>query len=425
MGANYTLPSQIKASLPELAEGKVPDFNQVQAELTALNTGAAKVTPILRAGKKPGTVEVQLDVEDQMPLHGSLEWSNRQSPNTTAQRVSASLRYDNLWQRSHSFGLSLQVAPQRPSDSKVISGTYVLPVNSTGNSLTIYAVHSVSQFANLPGMEGLGLLGNSDTLGTRLSIPLGNTAEYTQNISIGLDYKDIKQTTAPLQGGSGIDQPIRYVPLVATYSGTLFGQNRSTVLDVTATTGLRGVFGNNDNAFENKRSGASASYLLLRTWLQHTRSFARWSLYGKLEMQESSGMLVPTEQYTAGGAESVRGYLESEIAGDRGLRATIELRLPQISLGGQGSAWRLTGLTHLDWARLTTLRQPGDVLPEVQRLRSRGFGVRIIAPRDVTIELNAARALIADPLRDGAGTVTGYTTRAGQWRGQARALWAF
>jgi hypothetical protein len=82
-------------------------------------------------------------------------------------------------------------------------------------------------------------------------------------------------------------------------------------------------------------------------------------------------------------------------------------------------------LTHLDWARLTTLRQPGDVLPEVQRLRSRGFGVRIIAPRDVTIELNAARALIADPLRDGAGTVTGYTTRAGQWRGQARALWAF
>jgi hemolysin activation/secretion protein len=383
------------------------------------------VTPILRAGKTPGTVEVQLDVEDQMPLHGNVEWSNRQTPNTTSQRLSASLRYDNLWQRSHSFGLTMQVAPQRPSDARVIAGTYVLPVDTAGDSLSIYEVHSSSQFANLPGMEGLGLLGNSDTLGTRLSMPLGNTATYAQSFSVGIDYKNIKQTTAPLQGGAGIDQPIHYAPLVGTYTANLFGQNRSTVIDVTATSGLRGLLGNNDTAFENKRSGTSASYLVLRTGLQHTRSLSRWSLYGKLELQTSSGMLVPTEQYTAGGAESVRGYLESEVSGDRGARATFELRTPQIGLGGQGSAWRLSGLAHLDWARLTTLRQSGDVLPEVQRISSGGFGLKIVAPRELTVDLNAARAFIADPLRDSSGNVTGYTTRAGQWRGLARAMWAF
>jgi len=425
-GAEYTLPSDIKSRVPELAEGKVPNFNTMQAELTALNRAAdSKVTPILRAGKTPGTVEMQLDVEDQIPLHGSVEWSNRQSPNTTAQRLSASLRYDNLWQRGHSFSLTMQVAPQRPSDARVLAGTYVLPVDASGNTLTVYEVLSRSQFANLPGMEGLGLLGNSDTFGTRLSLPLHSTADYAQTFAFGVDYKNVQQTTAPLAGGAGFDQPIRYVPLVATYNGNLFGQNRSTTLDLTATSGLRGFFGNNDNAFDAKRSGASASFLVLRTGLQHTENFSRWALYGKLETQESSGILVPTEQYAAGGADSVRGYLESEVVGDRGIRGTVELRTQQFSFGGQGSAWRWSGLAFLDAARMKTIRLSGDVLPEVQRLSGGGFGLRFVAPHGLTVDLNAARALLADPQRDSSGNVTGYTTRAGEWRGLAHAMWAF
>jgi hemolysin activation/secretion protein len=131
-------------------------------------------------------------------------------------------------------------------------------------------------------------------------------------------------------------------------------------------------------------------------------------------MQASSGALVPTEQFVAGGAESVRGYLEGERAGDSGVRATIELRTPQFSLGGTDSVWRLSGLAFLDAARLKTDRQAGDTLPEIQRLRGAGFGLRFAAPRGVTAEVDAARAL-----------VDGDTTRAGEKRVHARTLWAF
>lgn len=413
-GAEYALPSGIKSHVPELAEGKVPNFNTVQAELTALNRGTdARVTPILRAGKAPGTVEVQLDVDDQLPLHGSLEYSNRQTPNTTPQRLSASLRYDNLWQRRHSFGLTVQAAPQRMSDARVLAGTYVLPLDSTGGSLTLYAVHSSSQFASLSGAPGLGLLGNTDTLGSRFSLPLGSAAGYTQTLSLGADYKSVKQTLV-LPGGVGSDSPIRYVPLVATYNGSLFGQNRSTTLDVTATSGLRGFLGNSDAEFDAKRGGASASFLALRTGLQHTENFSRWALYGKLDMQLSSGPLVPTEQFSGGGAESVRGYLEGEHAGDSGMRATVELRTPQFNLGGQGLAWRVSGLAFLDTAHLTTIRQPGDPMPEAQRLRGVGFRLRFSAPRGLSVEVDAARALL-----------DGDTTRAGDKRVHARTLWVF
>lgn len=414
-GAEYTLPSGIKSRVPELAEGKVPNFNTVQAELTALNRGAdARVTPILRAGKQPGTVEVQLDVEDQLPLHGSVEYSNRQTPNTTPQRLSASLRYDNLWQRRHSFGLTVQAAPQRTSDAQVLAGTYVLPVDSAGDSLTLYAVHSNSQFASLSGALGLGLLGSSDTFGTRFSLPLGSVADYTQTFSAGVDYKNVKQTLMLQGGGVGSSSPISYVPLVATYTGNLPGQNRSTELDVATTSGLRGFFGNNDAEFDAKRSGASASFLALRAGLQHTEGFSRWALYGKLDMQMSSGPLVPTEQFSAGGAESVRGYLEGEQAGDSGMHLTVELRTPQFNPGGQGSAWRLSGLAFIDTARLKTIRQPGDFLPEVHRLSGAGFGLRLSAPRGLAVEVDAAQALL-----------DGDTTRAGGKRVHARTMWAF
>lgn len=412
-GAEYTLPSEIRARVPELAEGKVPNFNTMQTQLTALNRVAdAKVTPILRAGREPGTVEVQLDVEDQLPLHGSVEYSNRQTPNTTAQRLSASMRYDNLWQRRHSFGLTAQVAPQRTSDVSVLAGTYVLPVDDKGDSLTLYAVHSRSQFATLAGAPGLGLLGSSDTLGARVSVPLNSTADYTQSFSIGLDYKDIKQTLIAT-GGVGSNSPITYAPLVASYTANLFGQNRSSTVDLSATSGLRGFLGNNDAKFNAKRAGAAANFLALRAGLQHTESISRWALYGKLDMQLSSTLLVPTEQFVAGGAESVRGYLEGERAGDSGLRASMELRTPSMSFGSQSALWRVSGLAFLDVARLS-IRQAVFPQAATQRLSGTGFGVRLTAPRGFSIEMDAARALLDGDL-----------TRAGKTRIHARTLWAF
>lgn len=412
-GGEYTTPSKIKARVPELAEGKVPNFKIVQAELSAMNRDPnLKVTPILRAGKEPGTVEVQLDVIDQFPLHGSVEFSNRQSPNTTPQRLSASLRYDNLWQRAHSFGLTVQTAPQRTTDARVLAGAYVVPMNFTGDTLTMYAVHSRSQFASLSGAPELGLLGNTDTFGGRYTWQLASSSGYAQTFSAGMDYKDTQQTLL-LPGGVGTDSPITYVPLVATYTGSWSGAERSTMFDITATTGLRSFFGNNDAAFNAKRSGASASFLALRSGLLHNENFSGWSLNGKLEMQLCSGPLLPMEQFQAGGAESVRGYLEGEQAGDSGLLATIELRTKQFNLGAAGSEWRWSGLAFIDAAQLA-IRQPIAPQPEVQRLRGTGMGLRFSAPGGVIVEVDFARALRNSDL-----------TRAGTKRIHARALWAF
>ncbi|MFI4980070.1 MAG: BamA/TamA family outer membrane protein, partial [Nevskiales bacterium] len=229
-----------------------------------------------------------------------------------------------------------------------------------------------------------------------------------------------------------IEKPIIYMPLVATYNGNWLGQNwfneeRSTTLDVATTLGLRGLLHNSDNAFNDKQPGASANYLALRTGLQHTETFARWSLYGKLDMQLASGTLVPTEQFIAGGAESVRGYLEGERAGDAGVRATVELRTPQFNPGGVNSPWRLWGLTFFDTAILTTKQASQTVppQPDSHRLRSVGLGFRLNAPHGLSLEVDAARALVDGADGDFSRYYRNYATHAGDKRIHARTVWGF
>ncbi|MGZ3236046.1 MAG: ShlB/FhaC/HecB family hemolysin secretion/activation protein, partial [Burkholderiaceae bacterium] len=412
-GSEYHTLTGIKARVPELAEGNVPNFPQMQRELASINRNAdLKATPILRAGKAPGTVEAQLDVEDQLPLHGNVEVNNRQSPNTTATRLSGSVRYDNLWQLENSIGLTMQVSPEKMDQVRVFSGTYVMPLNHDGDAFTFYSVNSRSKMATLENAPGLGILGNTDIYGVRYAMPLTPAGEYSHNFSAGIDYKNVKQSVAV--NGVNSDSPaISYAPLVATYTGNWLNKNRPTTLDLTTTLGLRRFLGNSDNEFAAKRSGASANYLALRTGLLHMENIGSWTFSSKLEMQLASGPLVPNEQFTAGGAESVRGYLEGERAGDEALRTSFELRSPQYRPWGATSLWGMTGLAFFDGVRLR-IYEPVYPQTNYQILRGYGLGIRLAVPHGVAVELDWARALNdAD------------VTKAGSERVHARLVWEY
>ena len=111
-GARWFLPSRIKSEVPSVAEGSVPNLNQVGKEIVAVNRLAdRRVTPELRPGIEPGTVDIDLNVEDKLPLHGSIELNNRYSADTTALRLNGALSYGNLFQKGHTAGAQF---PDRP-----------------------------------------------------------------------------------------------------------------------------------------------------------------------------------------------------------------------------------------------------------------------------------------------------------------------
>lgn len=411
-GAEYTLPSGIKGKAAEFAEGKVPHFPTVQAQMAGLNRGAdLRVTPVLRAGKAPGKVEVDLEVEDHLPLHGSVDWNNRYSAHTTEQRLGVSLRYDNLWQAGHSIGFTAQVAPERSSDTRVIALSYNLPFGR--DTLALYAVRSRSALASLPGASALGTLGDSDIFGARWIVPLRNAGidGFYHTLSLGVDHKEMRQSVT-LAGGK-IDTPVTYMPFSVGYNANWLGTaGAATALDASAVFSVRGALSDDTAQFGARREGADASFFALRLGGSRTQPLGKgWMLYAKADAQVASQPLISNEQFVGAGAEYVRGYLESERLGDGGIRGTLELRVPAFSLGGSG-IW-LTPAAFIDWADLYIQQA---VYPQQHHYRLRGTGISLRARGPYGLRVEADYAIALDD---------GDQTAAGDQRLHARLLWDF
>jgi hemolysin activation/secretion protein len=323
-GSRYYSLGEIKARSGELAEGTVPYFPEVQKQLATLNrTEDRKVTPVLKPGATPGKVDVELKVEDRLPLHGDLELNNRASANTEALRLSGSLRYDNLWDRDHSLSVSYQMSPQNTSQVKVASGTYVIPRAGWDNTLALYGVRSRS---NVAAVGTLSVLGNTDILGARYIVPLPAGEGRFHSLTLGLDYKQFRDTVN-LSSGVTTQTPLSYAPGSLAYSLTDRDSGGTTQAGAGANVGLRNFGGTKEGEFANKRFLASASYLALKGDLSRLQAIGGpFSLFAKVDAQIASGPLVSNEQFVAGGADTVRGYREAEILGDRGFHGVAEAR---------------------------------------------------------------------------------------------------
>ena len=378
--------SKITDKAASLKEGTVPNFTDVTKDIVALNQWPdRRVTPALRAGVTPGTVDVDLNVEDKVPLHASVELNNRQSPNTTALRINSTVHYDNLWQRGDSFSFSYQVAPQRPNDAEVFSGSYLARIDDIDwLNVLVYAVKSSSDVATVGGTN---IVGPGQILGSRAVITLPARANFFHTLSAGLDYKHFDQTVK--LGGDGFASPVTYFPVVASYGATFQNERFTTQLNAAVTYNLRPL-SSDPTDFDNKRFDASASFIHLNADLSHTQELPEgFQLYGKIQGQVADGPLVSSEQFSVGGLDTVRGYLESEVLGDNGIVGNIELRSPNVGdmlqkelkdETGQGAPrfttfneWRFFGFA--DAGTVTVLRP----LPEQQSkfdVWSYGIGTR-------------------------------------------------
>jgi len=372
VGAHYFEPDVVRENAPSLAPGTVPNMNQVRRDIVALNQQADRtVTPVLKAGKAPDTVDVDLEVADKPPLHGSLELDNRQSADTTPLRLSGALRYDNIWQRGDSASFFFQVAPQNPSDALVFSGTYLFHI--PGTKLALLASYLKSD-SNVTSVGGTNVVGKGEIYGLRLLVPLTQEEGFIQTLSVGMDYKDFSQ--ALTLAGQGSHVPLQYYPVTAMYQANWTAKQSQTDLSAGVVAGTRGL-GDNDAAFDNNRYDAEANFFYLRGALSHTHELP-WGMqaWARLQGQASAEPLVPNEQLSVGGADSVRGYLESEALGDSGAILQMELRGPSLAerFGPSVNDFRLHAFVDLAHATIN------DPLPEQTQsytLGSVGAGLRV------------------------------------------------
>jgi hemolysin activation/secretion protein len=326
VGSKYHSLTRIKEQAPAFSEGEVPDFTEVQQNLMVLNQQADQmVTPALKAGPTAGTIDVDLVVSDKLPLHGSLELNNRYSQGTSHLRAAGNIAYDNLWQRGHSASLFYQTAPENTSEAEVIVGSYTLRSANSPLTVTMTGMRSNSNVSTLGGIE---VIGGGHSYGVRANWQLPATGNVSRSLSLGLDYKNFASKVN--LGGASILTPIRYYPLSLGYSSFRRDDNSSLQLDSNLTVALPHM-GSDSDTIDVNRFGARQQMIYGRLSLAYSHDLPRaFQLYGKTTAQLSDRPLISNEQLSAGGMDSVRGYLESEAVGDYGANGTLELRGPSL-----------------------------------------------------------------------------------------------
>jgi hemolysin activation/secretion protein len=376
-GARYFVPGRIKAGVPALAEGSVLNTGEAQTQLAKVagESPDRTITPVMRAGRTPGTVEVDLEVDDKLPLHGGVEVNARNSINTERLRLVGNLRYDNLWQRFHSMSLQYQTAPENYDNLEVWAGTYVMPIEALDSRLVFYGIGLQSTSSSVASIGSINVVGTGDIYGLRLVRPLPAGAGFMHSLTVGWDYKDFGQSVGLLEADSQ-NTPISYSPFYAAYSGGYnFADGSLSQFNLEANFSIRGL-GNTWEEFEAKRSGSRADYLYVAGDLKHKQLLPYdMRLLARLSGQVADSPLISNEQFSAGGWQTVRGYHETEVLGDDGVMGSLEWHSPDLAFLDVAGMEQLRFLTFFDVAR-AWIHSPLAGTPRLYDLSSFGVGFR-------------------------------------------------
>lgn len=417
VGSKYHALSDVRGAVPSLREGAPLNLKALGRDLAVANRYPDRaVDPAFRPGQVPGTIDVDLRVDDTLPVHASAELNNDNSPNTRPLRAMGTVRYTNLWDAGHSLSVTGSFAPQATEQSAVVSASYLAPVAGSAWSMLVYGYTSNSNVASLGGVN---VLGDGTQIGLRAQYRLPDDTTF-QQISFGPDFKAFNEQLS-LAGAPLRPVPIRYVPFVAEYA--MSGADETTRFGLTfgVTAGIRAVErvpcidvndaqpesaavcalpgggpGVREDQFQGRSIDAEENFVHFNLDADWAHTFGNGMILSlRIAAQLSDSPLVTNEQFSIGGMTNVRGYYVSEAVGDDGFVNSFEVQAPDLAskLGTPWDELRFFGFGDLGYAHV---RRASAGQNSSFRLGSFGGGARVRL-----LDLITGEFLLGVPVADG------------------------
>jgi hemolysin activation/secretion protein len=209
----------------------------------------------------------------------------------------------------------------------VFSGSYLARTSVDWLNMLFYGVDSKSNVATVGSQN---VVGPGQIAGTRAVITLPPLENFFHTVSIGADFKHFGETVTQSNTGASFSSPVTYFPVTVSYNATWQREGAVTQLNAGLTAGTRGL-GSTAAEFDARRTFATESFLYLRADASHTYDLpGKFQIFAKVQGQVADQPLVSSEEFSVGGLDTVRGYLESESLGDSAMVATAELRTPNL-----------------------------------------------------------------------------------------------
>ncbi|MBB6093539.1 hemolysin activation/secretion protein [Povalibacter uvarum] len=319
-----------------------------------------------RDKERPNTFALVIDAQYK-PLEATVQLTNRGTRQIGPEFALAQLTANNLLGRNERLGLFASSA----TDYEEYHGGGLfmdLPIGEQGTHLTGSTFASRSNPHEQPDRPDVY---DRDRTSMRVNHPLSSTQRRTLTVSGGFDVDNLEITR---EGEWLRDEQLRVLE-IGGRSSTRSSATTQRLLSMQFRQGLD-AFGSHLEARNPQTDQRRLDFLLMRMqYTQLTRFADQWTVRVDALGQQSAYVLPDTERYKIGGERLGRGFEVTEIAGDQGIGAKLELRRdltgPSAAIGKTslygfydfGAAWKqdqsgresaaTTGLGFaLEWGRV-------------------------------------------------------------------------
>jgi len=393
-GNRWFTEANVRASLPALRPGATPNLNDVSRNLRLVNENPAKKVRVTLAGADVGfddAVDARVEVADERPWKVMLNADNTGTRATGKTHAGVLLQHADLWGRDHVGTLQYTTTAERPDRVAVWAAGYHMPLYALGDSVDLFASYSdVDSGAVNAGLFNLAVSGKGTVYGARYNQVLARRGSLEGRIVYGIDVKAFRNNVMFGDENFGNDVTVR--PVSVGYVGSRAAPDGQTDFSVALLQNVPGGSRGTAADVAAVRSGARAGYRMVR----FAAAFASvigddWQSRVLLNGQWTRDALVPGEQFGAGGATTVRGFGERDLATDTGIVSNVELYTPNLC-SRAGWQCRLLGFYDAAWGERN--RALAGELHHAA-ISSTGIGLRFAAGGAASVQLDYGHGLHA------------------------------
>jgi hemolysin activation/secretion protein len=300
-------------------------------QLLRQNPNVAQVNAELRPGEAPGAGILDLHVKDENPFRLGLQVDNNRPPSVGAEEILLVAGDASLTGHSDPLDVSYGIAEGgdhgfKFSDFNDASASYMAPLTIYDTTLRVYGSKNDYTVIEEP-FNPLDITSESYRAGATLRQPLYETSSRELAVAVTFERESSKSFLLGI--------PFDVTP------GSVNGMNDITALRIAQewidrsqkqVLALRSTFSVGLDALGVTDDGTDRNARFF-TWVGQSQYVRRLfntpnQIILRVNGQVTPRPLLSLEQFTLGGADSVRGYTENQIVRDDGIFSSAELRVP-------------------------------------------------------------------------------------------------
>jgi len=352
------------------------NMNRLRDELELLrqNPNVRQINAELEPGALPGEARLSVHVLDEQPFRLGLQVDNARPPSVGAEEIMLITADRDLTGHSDPLEIDYGIAEGgysqwKFSDFGNVGGSYSIPLTRFDTTLSAYG--NRSDFAIIEGIfTNANITSDSYRIGGSLRQPFYQTSDGTLALAVAFErrYSETFVLGQPQSVSPGeVDGKEKLSAI--RFSQEWVSQSIQQVMAVRSTFS----FGIDALGVTDNGTARNAKFW---AWLGEGQYVRRLGHTANQVILHAAGQwtddqLLSLEQFSIGGANTVRGYRENELIRDRGFFASAELRVPLLygKLGAPlvqlapffdfGGGWNTGGSPNLGSTPVTTLSSAG------------------------------------------------------------------